>query len=298
VRCSPPQALTLLRRDAPYGVLSCREVGVDWLGNAGGEPDVLELCAALRAHVPAPRELCLYDAPLGTVGALRALVDTSLFCRFSYVSLESSGLGPAAAPLLARLITSPALLFLLLHLNELLDDTSAPILAAALRRSHLSSLGLGGIGLFGTDTAAASLVLLEAVTGHRHLACLDLSCNSIGDHASAAQALGALVGANAPALEELFLMDMGASPESLAPLVTALPRNSHLRRLGMSQNHLFNYAAFSTAHLLPAVLANRSLRSLTLDQVNGAQVRAVGHVMRREQARLARLRGRVEPWHR
>lgn len=299
VRCSPPQALTLLRRDAPYGALSCREIGLDWHGHEGGEAAILELCATLRAHLPAPRELCMYDAPLGTPAALGGLVETALFCHFSYVSLENSGLGPAAAPALAHLIAAPELRFLLLHLNELVDDVSAPILAAALRATtHLSSLGLGGVGLFRPDTAAASLVLLAAVTAHPSIACLDFSCNQISHHASAAQALGALVAADAPALEELYLMDMGAAPESLTPLVAALPGNSHLHRLDMGQNYAFHFAAFSADHLLPAVQANRSLRSLRLDQMNEAQVRAVALVSRREQMRLARTRGRVEPWHR
>ena len=72
--------------------------------------------------------------------------------------------------------------------------------------------------------------------------------------------LAPLVAADAPALEYLNLCVNSLGDDALAPLVDALPRNRHLRRLWVSHNGLTQ--RFAAERLLPAVRANTSLREL------------------------------------
>ncbi len=72
--------------------------------------------------------------------------------------------------------------------------------------------------------------------------------------AAAGAPLGTLVAANAPALQELNLRFCQFTDAALAPLVDALPANTHLRMLDCRNNLLSE--AFKRDRLLPAVRAN------------------------------------------
>jgi hypothetical protein len=81
--------------------------------------------------------------------------------------------------------------------------------------------------------------------------------------AAAGAALGALVAANAPALHELDVSWSELADAGLGPLVDALPRNTHLRTLNLSDGDGQGMSeAFVRDRLLPAVRANSSLREL------------------------------------
>jgi Ran GTPase-activating protein (RanGAP) involved in mRNA processing and transport len=99
------------------------------------------------------------------------------------------------------------------------------------------------------------------MTAHRSLRTLDLSVCFIQQHVPAlAAALGALVKADAPALQELHLSEIGLGDAGLGALVDALPLNTHLRTLHLADNGCTE--AFIRDRLLPAVRANTSLQHL------------------------------------
>jgi hypothetical protein len=84
----------------------------------------------------------------------------------------------------------------------------------------------------------------------------------VGTHVSVAgAALSALITANAPALHEVNVLRCALGDAGLGPLVDALPANTHLRTLDVSDND--KSEAFSLQRLLPAVRANSGLRELS-----------------------------------
>ena len=107
--------------------------------------------------------------------------------------------------------------------------------------------------------------------------CMDAHAQAISG-----AAVGALVAANAPALTELDLSIVLCSL-ALGALVTALPRNTHLRTLDLSGNRLRE--PFVTEQLLPAVRANTSLRRLKMDDDDSAPPAA------QEAMQLVEMRG-------
>jgi hypothetical protein len=84
-----------------------------------------------------------------------------------------------------------------------------------------------------------------------------------------AAALGALVAANAPALQELDVSGDEVAEEEFGELLDALPRNTHLRALGCEYEPGSASAAFVRERLLPAVRANASLRTLAAVNQDG-----------------------------
>ncbi len=136
--------------------------------------------------------------------------------------------------------------------------------ADALRaNSTLTSLILESCDVW--QDAAAAALLLGALTAHRSLRTLVLGADRIlGEEQQApavAAALGALVAADAPALQELDISHSGLGDACLGALVDALPLNTHLRTLNLDYT---NYTKdFAHDRLLPAVRANTSLRHLT-----------------------------------
>jgi hypothetical protein len=220
---------------------------------------VAALAADLAAHASLQR-VTLFRAPLTTLAALDAVVDAALARQFVSLQFWSCRLSPASAPALARLLSSGTLTELIISPNEaLLDGPSAALLCDALRaNSTLTSLTLQADVWRNADAAAA---LLGALTGHSSLRTLDLFNNDAEAGAAAVgAALGTLVAANAPALTELDVSCSSLTDAGLGPLLEALPRNTHLRTLGVSDNHMS--AAFTRDVLLPAVRANTSLTTL------------------------------------
>jgi hypothetical protein len=181
-------------------------------------------------------------------------------------SFAGSGLAPAAAPALARLLGGSAVTDLAIRGGEvaLLDAPAAALLAGALRaNSTLTALRLQSVRLW--DDVAAATTLLGALTAHPSLRTLSLFHNyaalrTEAERAAAGAALGALLAANAPALTELDINVCVPGDAGMAPLLQALPRNTRLLMLKCAGNLMTD--AFATNTLLPAVRANTSLRRL------------------------------------
>jgi hypothetical protein len=154
------------------------------------------------------------------------------------------------------------------------DMPGAVALASALRaNSTLTSLSFRTTGFWiGDGPAAATATLLAALTAHRSLRVLVLSGYGVvpACQAAAGAVLGALVAANAPALEVLSLFDSYVGDGALRPLCDALPANTHLRALDIGNADIRPAdlipegisAAFARDVLLPSVRANTSLRQL------------------------------------
>ena len=138
------------------------------------------------------------------------------------------------------------------------------LLADALRaNTTLRCLQLDGAELW--EDAEAVTAVLTALTAHLSLQKLQL-INSDDTHVAAAvgAALGLLVAANAPALQELSVSCSSLGDVGLVPLVDALPRNTHLRLLGCAETDMSN--TFVHDRFLPAIRANTSLRELVARQ--------------------------------
>jgi Ran GTPase-activating protein (RanGAP) involved in mRNA processing and transport len=140
------------------------------------------------------------------------------------------------------------------------DEPAAALLGDAFRaNTSLTALSLTGNCLW--DNPAAGAVLCAALTGHPRLHTIDLSGNHVHGNAVERAALGALVAANAPALQQLNVSNCLLRDAGLGPLVEALRHNTHLRVLNCDENGMSE--AFARRRLLPAVRANTGLRTLT-----------------------------------
>jgi len=263
-------------------------------------------------------ELCVFctdeDSPLLT-DELELVVDAALAVSLKKLELSDCGLTPAAAPALARLLTSPALTCLHLenssNFETLLDAPGYALLGNALRSNRtLRELALANIVWY--DAAAEVPALFDALIGHaslRSFVCAEthlgapLAGNDVepldGAELEAATAVfghafGRLIAANAPALEELRISFDHPSADALGPLFDALPRNTHLHVLTFQRGNVS--AAFVEQRLLPALRANTSLRKLAYSRsypdfadarLDAALVEAVQLVEVREAARVA-----------
>jgi hypothetical protein len=256
-------ARAMMRAEPPFRALRLHRLCV--FSRAGTEAAVLELAADLL-HCVFLRELDFYSAALDGPAAFDALVDAALACGLHTLRLYGCYLSTASAPALARLLVGGALAELEIRGlggDRLLDVPAAAVLGSALRAcSTLTALTLRTVRLW-RDFGAAT-TLLGALTGHASLQTLDLSHNQMKDDAAvpaaASAALGALAGANAPALTELDVSWCYLGDAGLGPLLDALAHNTHLTKLDFSYNDLMD--AFVCDALLPAVRANSSLRQL------------------------------------
>jgi hypothetical protein len=287
-RVTATEALRMLRNEALFGPLRVRRLEVYFLR---GEEAVTfaEATAAIAAHASLS-SVHLTTARLDVPGALDAFVDAALIRRLSAVTLSACRLSPASAPALARLLGGSALTELSINNGgmQLLDAPAGALLADALRASStLTQLDLHYTKLYADP--AAVVALLGALTGHASLRCLELyHAHKPTEQAVAlvGPALGALVAANTPALQDLFLFSCHLGDADMRPLLEALPHNTHLQVLvcvgsGMS-------AAFARDVLLPAVRANTSLLVLNAGAVTEAAVEAKALVAACGRARIAR----------
>jgi hypothetical protein len=274
------EARSLLLNEPPFQLCRLRSLHIQndgFLERGEAFP-----AAELVAH-PSLRELGLnwFDEAALVMGQLDAVVDTALALQLSRMGFHNCELSPAAVPALARLLGSSALteLDIACHQDEhavvhsvLLDLPAAALLADALRANcTLQRLVISGVQLW--HDVRAALTLLAALTGHASLRSLTCSKNEF-DYVShhngplyyaahielVGAALGALVAADAPALEELDVSCCSLSDEGIGPLCDALAHNTHLRTLTLAGNQLS--AGFAGDRLLPAVRANTSLREL------------------------------------
>jgi hypothetical protein len=262
-------ACRMLRSEPPFGPLRLHYLSVQrpW---PGGEEDVRALVADLTASASSLSQLVLIGAPLAGHGALDAVVDAALARRLSAFGLIRCSLSAVSAPALARLLGGSALEnFSLYNAGDaplLLSgaEGSAALLAAALRaNSTLTQLAVPHCNVW--FDAAAAETLFQALTGHPSVQRLLLLDNTVraADRARAGASLGALVAANAPALQVLCVSGCTLGDEGLGPLVDALAANTHLRELRLANNNMSK--AFALDRLMPALLANTSLRVLTLE---------------------------------
>jgi hypothetical protein len=248
----------MLRNEAPFQPLRLHTLRITF--DDADEASVLSLAADFAAHASL-RRVVLSNAPLGALAALDAVVNAALACQLASLCFWFCRLSPASAPALVRLLGGGALKALEINqFEQLLDGPSAALLGDALRaNATLTSLNFHAELWRDADVAAA---LLGALTGHRSVRTLKLSSNHVLEVqcAAAGAALGALVAANAPALQKLDVSMCNLGDAGLRPLFEALPANTHLRTLNVSYNNMS--AAFARDVLLPAVRANTSLRTL------------------------------------
>ncbi len=267
-RADAADACRLLRNKPPFGPLRLHTLAVmaPW---PGGEADMRTFAADLTASASPLSRLVMSAAPLSGQGVLDAVVDAALARRLPFLALGFSPLSAACVPTLARLLGGSALRTLFIHstgAEPLLlpgEAGSASLLAAALRANGtLTALSFIRANVW-RDVAAAE-TLLQALTAHPSAQKLVLFDNVVraADRARAGASLGALVAANAPALQLLDVSDCALGDEGLGPLVDALAANTHLQTLVIGDNTMSD--AFALERLQPALLANTSLRTLTL----------------------------------
>jgi hypothetical protein len=148
-------------------------------------------------------------------------------------------------------------------------DISKAVSVALRANATIVNVSLVGVGLWEQPAMGAALV--SALTAHPSLRVLSLNKNALdADHADVAgSALGALIAANAPALTVLDISDCDLGDNGLRPLFEALPRNTHLCTLRCFGNGMT--AACAREHLLPALRATTSLRTLALLREDGEE---------------------------
>jgi hypothetical protein len=228
----------------------------------------LALMADVAAHAFPLTALSLYDITMSPA-ELGAVVDAVLRMPLQKFVLRGCRTGKAGAPSLARLAGGATLTELcLLNDFNMRDEAGAALLGDALRaNSTLTSLTLENEWAMTAPAAA----LVRALTGHGSIRKLGLHFNisssptadEAAEQAALAAAFGALVEADAPALEELDVSHSEIDDARMGPIVVALPRNTHLRVLRICYSTSLDMSkAFVRQRLLPAVRANTSLRTL------------------------------------
>jgi hypothetical protein len=258
------EAHRVLCNEPPFAPLRVRRFCCVVANGAAG--DVLAMAAEMAEHA-ALASFLVHRAALDAPAALDAVVDAALARRVHSVDLGQCSLSPASAPALARLLGGNALTELCISDNsrQLLDGPATALVTNALRaNATLTNLKLSGIELW--RDAASAAAIMGVVTAHPRLQLLDLSFNRLalgGDGLEAAAvgvALGALLLANAPALQTLSIGYCHLGDVGLHPVVEALRHNTHLTNLTCRGNRMSE--AFARNTLLPAVRANTSLRVL------------------------------------
>jgi hypothetical protein len=284
---SVAQARLMLRRESPFEQLcTLRHLTVDKLNALErvrirrGEipPDDDDSAHGLAADVAAHASLSslrLVDveltdfaprAPDGSSG-LDAVVDAALARGLTSFSIQDKyGLSPAHTPALARLLARSSALTTLGVSNggqQLLNVPAAAMLSDALRdNATLTHLQLCAVQLWGD--AGVATALLAALTGHPRLRTLSLHCNvrvyalRRAERAAVADALGALIAADTPALTYLDLSSNPLADAELRPLADALRLNSHLQMLNIQDTGAT--PPFLRDVLLPAASTNAALR--------------------------------------
>jgi hypothetical protein len=291
--CDADDACRMLRNEAPFGPLRLQRL---WTFTEHSD-DILadgapELASAIVGHASL-MELVACGS-LAAPASLDAVVDAALARRLVTLGLFNSDLGPAAAPALARLLRGDALRTFNVcgrerpagGQDQLLDATAAAALSSALQtNTTLTHVSISDVGLWHDPASAA--VLLGALTAHPSLRIIQIEHNEGGMHVNAAvaDALGALVAANAPALQVLNLDECELDDDALRPLFEALPANTHLQQLHCKGNRLSGPFARDVA--LPAIRANTSLIGFSAPFPAG--VDAVDEIVRLVNARATAL---------
>jgi hypothetical protein len=277
------QTTRMLRNEGVFAPLRIHDL---WLPLDGEEWDAaafIAVSAALGVHASPLNAVRLEEAALDEPGVLDALADGALANRLGCFNITGGcALSPPCVPALARMLTGSALTRLFIDGGDgvqLLDVPAAALLGSALRaNTTLHTLSLHRVRLWDDPLAAGTL--LTSLIAHPSLRELSLSGSEVTP--AAAESLGAilfaLVAANTPALQTLdFGWNSnglnGMADAALGPLMEALPRNTHLRKLmcgfngPINNDHARVTEAFARERLLPAVRANTSLLQLERDPV-------------------------------
>ncbi len=243
------------------------EIVVAWPADA----DVHAFAAGLR-RLPLSK-LDIFHVSVAPA-LLDALVDVALACNWSSLVCENCALSPESAPALVRLVRESRTLEVL-ELSEhddgiVVDGAAAVLFADALRASTtLRELHLCGGGTW----PGMGLAVVSALTTHPSLRELLLVCNNpegeLDDAAAVGNALGALIAANSQ-LRTLSVGGNTLGDGGLAPLLEALPRNTHLQRLRCADNNMSD--VFARERLLPLVRrTNASLVELEISRRWGGE---------------------------
>ena len=262
VQCRPPEAVRILRNEAPFG--AARVAVVCIIVPQVEECDLAALSAAAAAHASLTG-LHLHDAPLRSVAVLSALVDLAVSKPLTLLQLGSCGLSAASRPSLLRLLTTGSLQNLLIEEDDANIFTGHGLTAFcdALRASKLQSLRLSGVGL--GRSLDAYLEYLRALTGHATLVDLGVDFSPPGEesHVAVGHALAALLDADS-ALHALDVSGSMLGSAGARPLFAAVARSRRLRVLRCAENDISTACARDV--VLPAVQANASLRHLEFDE--------------------------------
>ena len=288
VGCTWKDAPRMLRAEPPFAPLQIRHrLHVSFTGAEydDGMENFGPFAAALADVTlqPALSELRVHLADTEQAAVMGALVDAVLARRLRGLTLDECT-PPAAVPL-ARLLAGGSLATLEVSTSgaPLLRAAGAALVADALRmNTTLTILHLCGTNLCGDMNAAG--VLLGALVGHPSLRELRIIQDFPVDIGAFGAALGALIAADAPALQVLDCSELALGDAGLAPIVKALALNRHLRTLNIGFN--FMSKTFACERLLPAVRANTTLRELKCVDVEWrcqAEVEAVALVRHRGQ---------------
>ena len=272
VICAPELAMRLMRAESPFVPLRLTSLGITFTadsdrdGGPGGNNQVVARFAALLSDAalqPQLEGVGVSTKDLVEPIVADAIVSAALTRGLS--SLSFSGFRPPAAEPLARLLSAGKLRHLLFNVarrGPLFDAASAAAVADALRvNTSLCSLKLIWADAFGGTSGG--LAVLDALVGHPNLDTLMIIAErrtADRDTDAFAIALGALVAADAPALQKLTISCSALGDDGLRLLVDALPANRHLRELDCQGNNMSE--EFARDHLLPAVRANTGLRAL------------------------------------
>jgi hypothetical protein len=288
------EARRMLRNEGAYGPLRLYRLCLADENYDYEDAEVLAFAAELAAHTSLQRVELVY-VPFTAPGALDALVDAALTLQMSEVALYCCAIPMQAAPALTRLVTGGTRLAkLAIETHEkLLDTPTAAALGSALRASStLKTVHL--LCDLWTEPAAA-VALLGALLGHPSVEAVHLGYNHVDAtrRAAAGAALAALVAANAPALRELIVHHCSLGDAGLGPVLDALTRNTHLRKLDVTDNQLTE--AFARDRLLPAVHVNVSLRRLITTLTYDLDIAGDAAVfLRQAEAHVAARRGAGE----
>ena len=246
--CTWEDAPRLLRGEPPYAPLLLqirRTLSVSFNDRGhGGMQRFGPFAAALADATLQPSLLqhCIYRADTADAAVMGALADAAVARRLPKLSLQCCT-PPAAVPF-ARLLADGLLADLEVHPDDSLDPlvpafdaAGAALVADALRvNTTLTHVNFCCAELCADVRVACTL--LGALVGHPRLRHLEITGEDTPEeHRDAfGAALGALIAADAPALQVLDCSDCSLGDDGLAPIVQALPLNCHLRELSVADN--------------------------------------------------------------
>ena len=274
VFCHTNVIQTLL--EGPFGPLRVRSLRAHALSNGSGSKTIPASFLACCARHPL-EELHFLCMHLNEARDFEALVEMVVSKQMACLQLRHCCLPRDFASTLQRALGPDAALRQLriescwcgevdeAQFGRSLDSGTASQLASALAACpRLKHIAIIEHGMWRRGDVMAPL--LNALSGHPSLTRLEIFVETpcvIPPHKHAGVALGALVAANAPSLQELVLhSDSEDFESSLEPLFGALRCNTHLRELHMSNMRFSAECVLRT--VIPCVSANGSLHKLAL----------------------------------